>query len=1082
MRTSLPFIDFKPESFIPRRFAPLIATVVDESVDAFVKKCGFSFADLLATVGATCLAAPLRITGKYLLQTGLEVFEELLAKDVREFSAPFLTEEFEETGNIARDGSDFPTLVHPPIEFGPRALPWFQGFVFRLMETVMFSDFEFFDLPCCIFYATTVTAPRKTAEEVRAELEIPEWMEEFMDDVPVVCILVSDALVRAPQDDDVKGVSGFSYVISTAVRSGLSDSKERLDPALLERMFGLDLDVMKDPNLGKFISSNDINNITKMLTQVQEVLMRMLRKKEEALAAEIGKFSGLKYRLFRGNQPEATTKYKGVLYKKIVYLQHASLCMVLQKYPDAQKDFKAFAGSLEFNELPEVKSRAIFYSALCFFRQPGYSIADFTQQIESVCGSTLTEQKVTCPRTALLIPLLAMELLHWRWSIGGLARRDRQEALRIPKHAMAIVRMKWPQKTRVLVQALLYERTASLLFGHRTAALYLAESGMKYHELNLHGHVLRVLKWLMQLLPQVSWRLLRQQVWLEKVGTLKALKYDQRSLLSCRDLLALPDLCPSLQERVLAMFWYPFNLPSVAAASRHMKMRNLVEIQKVHLISCMQPQYYGFSQKDFVGLTKAYDKWFTANISRSSSISFDEIWEQSESEEPITGDLQVPCDTVVKIVVGLSNRFTFAVHLDETSVKIQYNGGEEEDYELKKLSHIEVPSLTKKPMYITYDLVPRSEGKYTITEFEKSYWGYVESSMKCEPLSFVAVRDFPKVTMTAEDLPDAAFQDSCQDFYVFVENTGSTVINEFRIAFDHPELILYHGEYDYKVGTKLVIVKVCKTLEPGANISVPLIFKAPYESKITIHGFVDVAGNKAAYLVKEIRTIPVVEVVSEISPLSNANNDYMIKCNVKALADQIELYGIINNKGEKLRMLAFSEAPVLNIGDSIQLVSLMKNPEERREVEKWRQTKRQSFSLLYTIQSNELMSQRELEISTETTAPDYKLEMPAEVSCKVGEIVWCSVTVEGDGKPVFLEPLPFTPVESPTTNVNGCRFVGKIRLQLSKTNNYKASFSFVVLAAGIYKFTGFKVSNTPNFQQAKHVSVTQRLSVSITNK
>lgn len=1082
MRTSLPFLDFKPETFISRRFAPLIATVVDEDVDAFVKKCGFSFADLLASVASTCLAAPLRIAGRYLLQTDLGTFESLVAKDLQDFSAPFETEEFEKTGAFTCDSCDFPTLLYSPLEFSVKPLPWYQGFLFRLLETLMYSDFEFCDLPSCVLYATTAQSKTKTVKEILEAMDVPPWMAEFFGDIPIVCVVVSDGLSPETANFDPKKITGFAQVFSTVVRSK-PESNERMDRVLLERMFGLDLELMMGQNLGKFIGSTDIDNITTLLTQVQEYVMGVLRQKEELLAAEVGKFSGLKYRLFRGGQPEATSKYMGVVLRKLLYLQHAAVCMSLHKYSDALREFRAFATALEFDELPEVKSRALLYATLCFFRIGGYSVGDFVEQTELICRSILTEQRVTCPRTALAVPILAMELLQWRYGNNTQRKRDRREASRISKLGLSIIRTKWPASTRVLLQALLYERISSLLYGNNTAALYLAEAGVKYHECSLYGHVLRVLKWLMTLLPQSSWTLLRQQVWLEKVGTLKELKFDQRSLYSCRDLLALPDLCSCLQERVLAMFWYPFNLPSVAAASRQIEMRNLVEIKEIQLIDCTQPSYYGYPQKEFHVLTKLYDRWFMANVSRSASISFDEIWKQSNSSGPLLiRDVQVPCDTIVKIVVGLSNRFTFAVHLDETSVKVRYDGLEAGDFELNKLSQIEVPSLTNKPIPISYDMIPRSEGRYTITEFQKRYWGYVDASIKCEPLSFYAVRDFARVSVTAEDLPDAVFQDSCQEFYVFVENTGSVEITELRIAFDHPELIIYHGAFAKRVGDKLFIVKVCETLIPGASISVPMIFKAPHHDRITIHGFVDVAGNKVAYLVKDIRTIPVINVEAERCAVTNATDDYIIKCRVQALADDIEVYGIIDNEGRKLKTLEFCEKLVLHTGDSVQFVSLMNEREETSDIESWRQSNHCRFSLLYKIQMNEMMSQRDLQISSSEARLRYTLDMPDMVTCKPGQIVQCSVCVEGQGPPVYLEPLPFAFTGNVTGNVVGLRFVGKTRLELAKVNDYRAVFSFMALASGIYKFVGFKTSNSPKLTPYETVSVSGCVCVRITNE
>ena len=1060
MRTSLPFKDFTPKRFVKKRFAPLVATVLDDSVDSLMKECGFTYSDFLAALGAS-LDPPVRVTDSVFEQTNFAKFEEKLIKDLSDFASMFLTEDFEKTGNVDKTKCDFPTFVHPPVEFGPGLTPWYHGFLFRILESLMYADFEFCDLPCCILYATTPASGVIPVREVRKRLVTPPWIRDFISELPVICVFVQDGLAGGRAQACKDPVTGYARVIATSIRSRVVDNG--LDQRSLEAMFGLDANVMRSPNLGRFIGAEDVANASMVLSELHEFVAQVIDQKEKELGANVGKQK--RWGLFKGSDINER-KYSGVSSHKIDLLRHAVVCMSLEMYQEAQRKFRLFAESLDFNELTNAKFRALFYACLCSLVEPCLSVSDFVLNMEVLVLANL--EQIPCHRTALVIPLLTAELL----AIFG----ENQKAIDLLVSTGKRLLSLWPSTTRLDVQAMINERLSTFFVETKHVTLHLARASVQYQSDYLLGHLLRVLIWLIKLLPEDEWQVLRQQVWLAKIVALQRLNYTERSLQSCLDLLSLPDVCPSLQEEILSRFWYPFNSREFVLRPSDIQMKELVDIKKVRLVTCGMPEYYGFPAKDFGVLIRNYDKWYGA-VNQSASISFAEFWRSSESREVSNQTAYVPCGTEVHIFVGVMNRFVFVVHLDESTLRVAYHGQDVPNLAISKVSHLEIPPKTKKANRICYSVRPLSEGLYTVTHVEKDYWGYVKIATQIEPVSFVATKSFPSVTMTISNLPDTVCQDSYQEIFFVIENTGSCEVSEFRVALDHPELFVYSGPFAKKITSKMIIITVSDSLKPGEHCSIPLILMVPSKEQISFCGFVGVLSHKTAYIFKEIRAIAAISSDTNVYAKMDDSGDSIVRCDVTALVDGVEVSGIYDGDGRKLRMLSFIQPPVLMAGESIPIVAFLANPEESSQIEKWRAIK--GYSLMYRIQNNNLLSQKQLEVTSITNEVGLTTDMPQQVSGHVGDVVSCQVILESH-KPMYIEPIPFVLLDSQMTKINGCRFVGKTRVCLSETNDFRATLSFAISTAGIYQFIGFRISESPDFAECQTVSLSKRICVNIT--
>jgi hypothetical protein len=60
-----------------------------------------------------------------------------------------------------------------------------------------------------------------------------------------------------------------------------------------------------------------------------------------------------------------------------------------------------------------------------------------------------------------------------------------------------------------------------------------------------------------------------------------------------------------------------------------------------------------------------------------------------------------------------------------------------------------------------------------------------------------------------------------------------------------------------------------------------------------------------------------------------------------------------------------------------------------------------------------------------------------------------------------------------------CHWIGKTRVLLCEENGFRAEFSFIVLASGIYQLCGFHMSEDADFTEPKALSFGQRMTVSL---
>lgn len=668
MLTSLPFRLYHPEQYVIRRYSPLLALFVEPTVDKFVSECGFRFSDIFASIGSK-LKSPVRIHQiDDIKQHDFNDFVSQFASEMDVIGKQFLPEKYENDYSYDTSVGPFPNLLIPnltPDSNEARYPPWYRLFIFRLFRSLLFCDFAFHDLPIGIVYVVDYGHSCLNPDEIRQKLtKVPEWMKEFLKDIPVVCLVVGDGLNNPVDLSHLvqyrKG--GFSYVTSMNFRS-----KQGSDVAeSLKYYFGWDKNIMNNPNLGKNFTLDDVAAIEKVHNDIfkhflnQEVAR--LQKFFENESEQKNKFSKTIQSWFsKKREPEEVTQYLKIPVKKIVYLQHASYSMMIGDYAAAQRSYKYFLSSLYQDEYPLIQNRVQGSILLCTLMTND----DFDVYIDDAKEAIDNHLHTESLRGALIIPLLSVEFAchKQKWDI----------ALEFCHKTIQRIQELYTdnQYTRSLLTAIIYERVVGLETRPKHQIAFRTLAAFDYRKCHQNGHALRCFLWLLKTMPKTMWSILWQILAIEKVILLSEQQQNNRSLHDIAHLMSITDMSVDLQNLLLTQFLSIFTDRTADLKSFSIELKPLLSVKKVRLYDPSQPEYYGFGKNDFKKMLDKYQLWYSANVSRSGSISFEDIWGLSNNN--VDENRIVSVDNAVSIDIVLYNKHAFTIHVNESKLNIVYD-------------------------------------------------------------------------------------------------------------------------------------------------------------------------------------------------------------------------------------------------------------------------------------------------------------------------------------------------------------------------------------------------------------------------
>jgi hypothetical protein len=150
-------------------------------------------------------------------------------------------------------------------------------------------------------------------------------------------------------------------------------------------------------------------------------------------------------------------------------------------------------------------------------------------------------------------------------------------------------------------------------------------------------------------------------------------------------------------------------------------------------------------------------------------------------------------------------------------------------------------------------------------------------------------------------------------------------------------------------------------------------------------------------------------------------------------------------------------------------------------LESWRFdfSEENEYYLIYRLADKALLSQHKLNLPPLNPGLRFTIDLPPSLTCKAGTVRQCVIAMFEPRFPVYVTPIALKRMDATGIPFNGCPWVGKTRVFLSKENDFQAVFSFMALASGIYQLDGIELSPTPNDSEQKLLSVAQQIAICI---
>ena len=1112
MNSASPFHDLDPKKYIPRRYSPLVVTVVENDVDSLFQYCGLTFTDFFAAVSSQTNPLIRVLPSASVCRETQDIFFGRVSNDVTIYSQSFVFPEYEEKDvtvpKLSPDPSRFPSAIHYPSKETMRP-PWYLTMVENLLMSMQFHEFDFCDFPACIVYATLsgTAGPIKKAEEVRKSIKFPDWMQEFVGDIPIVRIVVYDGLLVSKPPDDVNAPRGaFSQLIGMCFRTRRLGTSGAIDPVTLRNMFKYDSNLMENPNFCGYLSNADIDACKKIIADIYKVCSSYI---EQALRTHqfeyenSKQFSNRVKGWFSKKAPDRVTDYKQVPWRKIILLKMGALHMVLGRYEAARSLYKQFSKSIHDGRFPEIVVFSLFMAGMASaMLQDGVRL--FRELVEDVMAGIQSAKSI---RFLIMVPCIAIEFFDYFMR--------NEFSLYFCRLAITKINILWNgnQQMKSLFLALFYERYAGLMREQRHSMLQTSRAAIFYKQANQLSHTLRCFIWLFKALPKTSWILLYQNVWLEKAATLCQLQQWSRALNDCKNLLALPDLCKNLHEKVISQFWSPFNDSSLDKESLHISINSLLEVRSLTITDKTHPSYWQLPEQEFAQLIKEFDQYVRHTMSRTTSVSFDSWYDEEDKYRKVNAIRNVGVGNQVILTVELYNRYKFAVHLDRAILNAKFEPSghsttnpDGKGYEMEEIHSKNIQGGTNKTTSLNFKFVPLSEGKYTIDSFTKNYWGYVDTVVECGPLEFNAIKEVPVIKMEIYDFPENVISGQCYEFSINITNIGNMLIHDFLILYDNQGTIEVSDHKTTDLET-VSFITVHNELKPMESTLVELVLwvrndnqehqKNPYDIKY--HFCVASNGLRCGFDMKTLHVSPSISAEFVSMRKENETNNYVFQCHITShfasdTNGEVEIIGAIDSKCRFLKFVDIDDNDrKLKNGETVSFIGCTAEFKEDEETaESWRSKLigDKPLALIYQIEDNGLYAQMPLDIKCDKSPLQIKLEMPNEVQVKSNCTNKCRIYIKNPppNAKLYVQPLPFVFVDHKRKKIQdsvdntppsfcGCKWYGAKRRVLSKENNFSAEFSFYPRMIGVYSVPGVGVSASPNFERPTIIKFSENVRI-----
>jgi len=1036
METASYFPDYLPQNFIKRRYSPLVAVFVDPEADRMLTPCGFSFVDIVSALGIS-QNSPIRFAPVDRIKgTGQDVLLQQIMSDVTTYSQSFILPEYEIEEIVDQALSPIPYMLKKYLRYpspDSTSPPWYRTLVQRVVSSQAFLEFDFFDLPQCLLYVTAAESSFLSPNEIRSALPFPDWMKEFLLSIPVVRVIVYDTLVKSEMPKEINGPrGGFHRLMPFPFRTRRMNQGGGIEIGKLQNLFRYDLSIVNNPNLGQFISEQDILNVNKFISTLQnEVVLPSIDILIKSLVVEAENYnkltSSIKSWFNKGSVPEPVTAVLGIPRKKIVYSFIGGLYLITGQYSESQKAYKSFVSLIEGSNCHYQRLSSMFVSSIL-----NCVIPNNTNLVETGIAAILSE--IHLPNSVQFLLYVPLLMIEFHSAMGEITA-----AQKLCKATLSKISKLWngSQINKQIVSSVLMERLAGLTIDSRRSALLTSYAMYSYKDCNQLAHALRCAIWLQKTLPRSNWVLLYQTAWFEKAKLFYELTQGYRSLLAYKELLSLPDLDTKLHESVITQLWAPYNDPQLQKYGKTFRISSLLEIKTTKLIDKSNPEYWNHKVSNFDSLNQCYDKFHAFEMDRSINKTFDIAWMNESNKLSKSTKVGKGCKVYISLV--LYNRYIFVIHLEHAQLFAECSNGL--TYPIKPVKNIDIPGFPIRQKEIIFEFSPEEAGDYIIKKFEKNYWGCIQTEVEIDPIQFTCIEQYSDVKLSIEGLPDRAPQYQCFFFDAILSNVGNIPSKKNRIVFDNCDSIVYNGDQTSIENGSIITLN--ETIEPGSKIRLPLIYRATKPEKETLSFILLSEGIKCGFNSSIVSVDPSAVIETVIKKRCDDSNGELLYCTLAPQTNGVSFVGIIDQNGNKLQN--FAPQSVLSIQTKNSILAFTGTSIGVIE-DKWR-IKLMSgapYAILYSINQG-LYAQKNLKV-IHHDGIHLNVAIPPIIQVLPNEIISFDVLIEGsDSPPLFIEPFPFERNQP-------AKWIGKSKVRIVDD---KATFKLRPLSRGIVTIQGF---------------------------
>ncbi|OHS94090.1 hypothetical protein TRFO_11347 [Tritrichomonas foetus] len=699
------------KNFVTQRYSPIFAQVVDSPADKLMKKCGVSFFELSRAI---CKKAsrPIRIIElEKVQQVKFDALFSKVKQDVTLFSQSFASPEYEERDLTNPSLSPYkglmPTALHYPSKESMNP-PWCQTTFQHLMDAELFQNYNFCDLPLCITYVTAKGQQCLTMKDIKSSLLFPQWMNDFITEIPIFLILLCDNLSNSNnlnqknqqktenqqknengennenvQDKENMRVEdynhnasqkteninynnkGFTKVFELHFRTRQENEAGGIDPVDLRNLFDGNKEITTRENLGKFMTDKDLNEFRKVFGEIAAISKDLYMNSMRKLEVENSNNKKLKNVLNRfinkKKTVEKTTSFLKIPWRKVIRMQLAAFYMIECNYIEARHMYKKVDKSIKKLNIPDVKLLHQYMAAMA-----AIMVDDGEGKYKS--GVTIVMNSISAKDMifSLYVPLVNGEM--------SVKQGNYQDAIYYFREAIRKINHCWTSvnyEDKSLFLALLNERLAGVIVNQRKSLLATATAAIHYDACSQNAHSLRCLIWIIRALPHDSWQYLYQSATLAKAQILQNLSQWQRSLIDYKELLAKPDLSVMLQHRVITEFWAPFNRAEMVQDKTQVKINSLLEVKDLTLTDYTKPEYWGFRSTVFMELMEAFEKFHRND--KKIRITLDKWFDHGDKKaKKNLGPILVPVGSPVVVNIDFYNRYVFSVNLERVQLCVDF--------------------------------------------------------------------------------------------------------------------------------------------------------------------------------------------------------------------------------------------------------------------------------------------------------------------------------------------------------------------------------------------------------------------------